>query len=47
MRYPATLLGGTDDATMCYFILVVALLLDPAVVLLLWPRRIGGARERS
>ena len=34
MRYIATLLGSTDEATMRYFILV-ALLLDPAAVLLL------------
>jgi hypothetical protein len=30
----ATLLGSTDDKTMRAFILVVALLLDPAAVLL-------------
>jgi hypothetical protein len=35
VRYLATLLGGTDEATMRYFILIVALLLDPAAVLLL------------
>jgi hypothetical protein len=34
VRYIATLLGSTDEATMRYFILV-ALLLDPAAVLLL------------
>jgi hypothetical protein len=32
---PATLIGSTDEATMRWFILVVALLLDPAAVLLL------------
>jgi hypothetical protein len=35
VRYLATLIGSTDEATMRYFILVVALLLDPAAVLLL------------
>jgi len=35
VRYLATLLGSTDEGTMRYFILVVALLLDPAAVLLL------------
>jgi hypothetical protein len=35
VRYIATLLGSTDEATMRYFILVMALLLDPAAVLLL------------
>ena len=35
VRYLATLLGSTDEATMRYFILIVALLLDPAAVLLL------------
>jgi hypothetical protein len=35
VRYLATLLGSTDEATMRYFILVVGLLLDPAAVLLL------------
>ena len=34
VRYLATLLGSTDETTMRYFILVVALLLDPAAVLL-------------
>ena len=34
VRYLATLLGSTDEATMRYFILIVALLLDPAAVLL-------------
>jgi hypothetical protein len=33
--YLATLLGSTDEQTMRWFILVVALLLDPAAVLLL------------
>jgi hypothetical protein len=35
VRYLATLIGSTDEATMRAFILVVALLLDPAAVLLL------------
>jgi len=34
VRYLATLLGSTDETTMRYFILVVALLVDPAAVLL-------------
>ena len=35
VRYLATLLGSTDERTMRWFILIVALLLDPAVLLLL------------
>jgi hypothetical protein len=35
VRYLATLIGTTDEATMRWFILAVALLLDPAAVLLL------------
>jgi hypothetical protein len=35
VRYLATLIGSTDEQTMRWFILVVALLLDPAAVLLL------------
>ena len=35
VRYLATLIGTTDEVAMHYFILVVALLLDPAAVLLL------------
>jgi len=35
VRYLATLIGATHEQTMRYFILVVALLLDPAAVLLL------------
>jgi hypothetical protein len=35
VRYLATLLGSTDEQTMRWFIMVVALLLDPAAVLLL------------
>jgi hypothetical protein len=35
VRYLATLLGSTDEQTVRWFILVVALLLDPAAVLLL------------
>ena len=40
--YPATLLGEADEAVLQYFILVVALLLDPAAVLLL----LASARAR-
>jgi hypothetical protein len=35
VRYLATLFGSTDEQTMRWFILIVALLLDPAAVLLL------------
>jgi hypothetical protein len=35
VRYLATLLGSTDEATIRWFILAVASLLDPAAVLLL------------
>ena len=35
VRYLTTLIGTTDEVAMRYFILVVALLLDPAAVLLL------------
>jgi hypothetical protein len=35
VRYLATLIGATDEQTMRWFILVVALLLDPAAVVLL------------
>jgi len=35
VRYLSALLGATDETTMRWFILVVALLLDPAAVLLL------------
>jgi len=35
VRYLATLVGTTDETTMRLFILIVALLLDPAAVLLL------------
>lgn len=35
VRYLATLLGQPDESVMRWFILVVALLLDPAAVLLL------------
>jgi hypothetical protein len=35
VRYLATLVGLTDEQTMRWLILVVALLLDPAAVLLL------------
>jgi hypothetical protein len=40
--YPATLLGEADEAVLQYFILVVALLLDPAAVILL----LASARAR-
>ena len=43
----ATLIGSADKATMHYFILIVALLLDPASVLLLLAGRIGGAKMTS
>lgn len=35
VRYLATLIGATDEQTMRWFILVVALLLDPAAILML------------
>ena len=35
VHYLATLLGSTDEQTMRWFILVIAMLLDPAAVLLL------------
>jgi hypothetical protein len=35
VRYLATLLGADEEGTMRWFILAVALLLDPAAVLLL------------
>jgi hypothetical protein len=43
VRYPATLLGAADQDVMRWFILAVALLLDPAAVLLL----LAAARTRS
>ena len=43
VRYLATLIGSSDEQTMRWFILVVALLLDPAAVLLLLAA--CGARE--
>ena len=42
VRYLATLVGTTDETTMRLFILVVALLLDPAPVLLLLAATHGG-----
>ena len=42
VRYLATLLGSTDEQTMRWFILIVALLLDPAAVLLLLAATHGG-----
>jgi hypothetical protein len=47
VRYLAILLGSTDEQTMRWFILVVALLLDPAALLLLLAATHRGARERS
>ena len=44
VRYLATLLGSTDEQTMRWFILVVALLLDPAAVLLLLAAMHRGRR---
>ena len=44
VRYLATLLGLTDEQTMRWFILVVALLLDPAAVLLLLAATHRGRR---
>jgi hypothetical protein len=46
VRYLATLLGSNDDQTRRYFILVVALLLDPAAVLPLRAATIGGADDQ-
>ena len=43
VRYLATLLGASDQDVLRYFILVVALLLDPAAVLLL----LAATRTRS
>jgi hypothetical protein len=43
VRYLATLLGATDDDALRCFILAVALLLDPAAVLLL----LAATRTRS
>jgi hypothetical protein len=45
VRYLATLLGSTDEQTMRWFILVVALLLDPAAVLLLVAATVAPARR--
>jgi len=42
----ATLIGSADKATMHYFILIVALLLDPASVLLLLAGRIGASNDQ-
>jgi hypothetical protein len=44
VRYLATLIGSTDEATMRYFIPVVAMLLDPAAVLLLLAATHRGCR---
>ena len=43
VKYLATLIGATDQDVLRYFILVVALLLDPAAVLLL----LAATRTRS
>ncbi len=45
VRYLATLVGTTDEQTMRAFILVVALLLDPAAVLLLLPATASARRH--
>jgi hypothetical protein len=39
VRYLATLLGQADEVVLRWFILVVAVLLDPAAVLCCWQRR--------
>jgi hypothetical protein len=44
VRYLATLLGWTDEQTLRWFILIVALLLDPAAVLLLLAATHGERR---
>ena len=46
-RYSATLIGATDEVAMRYFILVVALLLDPAAVLLLLAHSRCGATSKQ
>ena len=46
-RHRATLLGSTDDQTMRAFMLVVALLLDPAAVLLLLAATHRGVDDRD
>jgi hypothetical protein len=48
VRYLAQLIGTTDEATMRWFVLAVAMLLDPAAVVLLLAttaRRIQGRRS--
>jgi hypothetical protein len=56
IRYLATLIGADNETVLRWFILVVAPLLDPAAVLLLWEQRghgvwsidhAGGARRRA
>ena len=44
VRCLATLIGSTDGQTMRWFILIVALLLDPAAVLLLMAATQRGRR---
>jgi hypothetical protein len=39
VRYLATSIGAGEPDVLRYFILVVSIILDPAAVLLLWPRR--------
>jgi hypothetical protein len=43
VRYLATLLGQADEVALRWFILIVALLLDPAAVLLL----LASARRKD
>ena len=47
VRYLAALIGTTDEVAMRYFILVVALLLDPAAVLLLLAHVWCGATSKQ
>ena len=47
VRYLATLIGTTDEVAMRYFILVVALLLDPAAALLLLAHVWCGATNKQ
>jgi len=47
VRYLATVIGATDEVAMRYFILVVALFLDPAAVLLLLAHSRCGATSKQ
>jgi hypothetical protein len=48
VRYLAALLGADSETALRWFVLVVALLLDPAAVLLFcWPRRRDGILDRG